>query len=217
MRRGVGAGNRVLLTLLGLILIAAGLAGAAISTGLAVGSGLLPAGLVPPADRSLMPQNFWDWTSTPAGAGSVSAIAVVIGLLALWWITAQIPRPRPSKPMRWQGDNGTGVTTCSPRSLSEIVEEQIERIPGVHKASVTLAGATTDPILEADITVDERCHLDTVVHRVTHQVCADIGTTTGGHVHTASLRFDVGRTSKEATSIELAPGGSPAPAVTQPS
>ncbi|MGW6936884.1 alkaline shock response membrane anchor protein AmaP [Lentzea sp. NPDC054927] len=124
--------NRFLLGLLGLILLAAGAAAAAVHLG-----------FVPRIDRDavLVPGTELPPTWVLV---VVAAAAVVIALLCLRWLIAQIPRRRVST-WRWADDAGaTRITTAT---AAAPFADEVTTYPGVRKVEVELTGPHTAPRL----------------------------------------------------------------------
>lgn len=157
MRQTAARVNRAWLIVIGLLVV---LAGAAV---VALGSGLLPGAIA-------------GWTSpqptgrvVSAAAGPVldrtwvvvliAAVGVVLGLLALAWLIAQIPRTNPAKPFRLHDDVRTGLTRCDPAVLARAVDAQVETLPGVRSAAAVIRGTADRPDLTVRVTAGVRTDL----------------------------------------------------------
>lgn len=119
--------NRTLLTLLGLLLLAAGVSGLAYGFG-AFGDGDHP--LLPQGVRDLAQDQAWFWWAVAAGC-------LVIALLALRWLLAQLHTDRVGR-VDLTSDDRDGLTTLHAGALTGAVETETEQLRGVVGASAHL-------------------------------------------------------------------------------
>jgi hypothetical protein len=141
----VGALNRTVLGLIGLLLLAAG------ALVVCAGFGVLPwpradTGLV--AGTGLPPT--WVWSV-------VAAAAVVVGLLALGWLAAQVPRGPRSRAWpvgSWSEHGRTHLTTAT--ALAPLLEE-LRAFPGVRSAGGELRGDPPGVLLVLALVVERTC------------------------------------------------------------
>lgn len=175
MRQTAARLNRAWLTILGILLLLAGLAVVLIGTGL-----LAPAAhAVGLAVSRPSPANHLFGAATAAAFALTwvvlvtALVAVVVGLLGLAWLAAQIPRSNEAKPFRLHDDAQTGLTRCDPSVISDAVEEQVRALPGVQSASAVLRGTTTRPDLTLKVTASDRTDLAQLLATLQNTVAAD--------------------------------------------
>ncbi|WP_394253155.1 hypothetical protein [Arthrobacter pityocampae] len=169
MRETAGKLNRTWLALLGIVALFLGVLGLLLASGAAarivsaLGLGMQPAG---PGDRAL-PEGFQDVFVAPVAAIIVTALAVIIGLLALGWLLAQIPKRHPARTFRLHAEDSVdGQTNCEPSVLADAVEADAEQLPGVTGASALLRGSASQPELNLDLKVDPRADVRSIIERV---------------------------------------------------
>jgi hypothetical protein len=127
--------NRTVLALLGLAALTAG--------GGVLAVGLLPAGTVPVAPTTpLLPAepSLPDWVPFAVAAG-----AVVVGVLALCWLLAQVPRRPDRRP--WRSGGSAGTTELRPASMADAAADDVAGYPGVERATAVLGGPRDRPRL----------------------------------------------------------------------
>ena len=172
--------NRVRLALLGLLLLAVGVAG------LLVAADLFDA---PAADSAILPEDLvdrWDryhpWNLVVVG---------VVALLLAWYgwriVRAQFRRGGGRAPMGdleyraaepGRQDAGRGRTTVRAAAISRGTEAALERVRGVERAIVGLFGSPYEPELRARLDVDANADL-TQVRRNVDAALERLATTTG--------------------------------------
>ncbi len=127
--------NRTLLLLAGLVLLVAGL--------FEIGSGL---GLIHLVSKhqglAVLAGQRAHWVGPAVFAG-----AAVIGLAALWWLIAQLPRRHRSVTWRVSANPDRGVTALAADAAAAPVAADIAGYPGVHGATARLAGPPRSPSL----------------------------------------------------------------------
>lgn len=127
MSSRVNGVNRSVLTLLGLVLLAAGGLGLAYSFG-AFGDGEHP--LVPQGMRDFTQDQPWFWWAVAGGC-------LLIALLALRWLLAQLQTDRVGR-VDLTTDDRDGLTTLHASALTNAVETETEQLRGVVGASAHL-------------------------------------------------------------------------------
>jgi len=138
--------NRVLLTILGLLLLAAGVYTLLRSWG-AFGDAAADDPLFTPAARDWVDRNQdWFW---PVMAG----LSTLLALLAVRWLLAQLRTDRPgNSDLAWS--TPTGRTRIRAGAISDAVSDDIESDPGVERAVVRMVGDEQHP--ELHVYVDAR-------------------------------------------------------------
>lgn len=127
MSSRVNGVNRTIEAFLGLVLLAAGGLGLALSFG-AFGSGRQP--LLPQGMRDVAREQPWFWWAVAGGC-------VVLALLGLRWLLAQLHTDRVGK-LDLTTDDRDGLTTVHAGALTEAVETEAETVRGVAGASASL-------------------------------------------------------------------------------
>ena len=127
MSSRVNGVNRTVITLLGLVLLAAAGLGLAYSFG-AFGDGEHP--LVPQEMRDFAQDQPWLWWAVAGGC-------LLIALLALRWLLAQLHTDRVSR-LDLTTDDRDGLTTLHAGALTDAVETETEQLRGVVGASAHL-------------------------------------------------------------------------------
>ena len=119
--------NRTVEALLGLVMLAAGALGLAVSFG-AFGDGDGP--LLPQGMRDVAKEQPWFWWVVAAGC-------LLLALLGLLWLLAQLRTDRVSR-MDLTTDDREGLTTVHTRALADAVESETESVRGVAGASASV-------------------------------------------------------------------------------
>ncbi|WP_199826312.1 alkaline shock response membrane anchor protein AmaP [Streptomyces sp. SBT349] len=159
--------NRVLIGLIGLLLIGVGLVALVGALDLPRRWGLwLPSGfswraphdvLLTHADRTQFRDHGWWWTVV------IGSLAVVM-LLSLWWLLAQVRRPRLTEVVVDSGD-GVGALLRG-RAMEEVVAAEAESLPGVERARVAIVGRRAQPRLRVGLLLTPQARPHEVVERL---------------------------------------------------
>ena len=197
MRQTAGTPNRIWLSVLGILLLAAG-------TAL-----LLQANGTLHALFSTAPA----WTSVVTGdlaalfaADSVAAImliiGVIIGVLGLLWIIAQIPRKNRAGAYRLHDEGSPEFTVCDPSVLAAAVEKQINTLPGVVTSAARLRGTARAPELSLKLTVNDRADVQDLIHRIQTSTLAELSYALEAPLQRSQLQIDIsGRTQSTGTVV----------------
>ncbi|WP_018655820.1 alkaline shock response membrane anchor protein AmaP [Actinomadura flavalba] len=159
--------NRTALTLLGLVLLLAGLAGLALGLGL-FGAGRADEAVLSDATRRFASGNAWYWYAVAAGA-------VVLALLGLGWLIAQGRRDKVSD-LALEPDPGNGTTKLSAKAVTNALEDEIEEYPGVRGAGARLGGSSARPKLFINVAYARDADLAGLRRRVTGDALAHVRT-----------------------------------------
>jgi hypothetical protein len=159
--------NRVLLGLAGLTLFCFGLAAVVAALDLPDRWGITPPSwwswrapddvLLTRADRRQWRDEGWWWPVLIGG------LAVLV-LLALWWLLAQLRRQRLAEVLVESGD-GVGALLRG-RALEDVVAAEVEALPGVERARVTLVGRRNQPRVRVGLLLAPQARPGTAVRRL---------------------------------------------------
>ncbi len=162
--------NRVLLTLIGLLLLALGLA-------------MLTAGFDLPRRWNFSLPSDWPWTSPhdvilsdadrtrwrseswwwPVVIGVLAVLVIVL----LWWLLAQLRRRRLGEVLVESGD-GEGALLRG-KALENVLEAEAASLQGVDKAAVRLTGRRTTPGAVMGVTLSAHAAPGPVLTRITDE------------------------------------------------
>jgi len=205
MRQTANGANRGWLTVLAILLLLAGVAGIAVTTGwgqrLATRAGVSLS--LPKASQRLFGSQTRQLLHTPAATAVVIAAGVVLFLLGLWWLIAQIPRSNPAKPFRLHDDAQRGLTRCAPSVLTDAVEQQIRNLPGVEKASAVLRGTAAQPELTLKVTAGDRTDIADLVRTIQGPVSNNLSQALDTQLSALALQLEVDAARKKTNHITL--------------
>lgn len=169
MRETAGKLNRTWLALLGIIALLLGLLGILLASGAAAGI-VAALGLgFQPADpeEPVLPDGSQTIFEPAAAALILTVLAAIVGLLALGWLLAQIPKRHQARTFRLHADDSTeGQTNCEPSVLAEAIEDDAEQLPGVTAANALLRGSASQPELNLDLKVDPKADVRTIIDQI---------------------------------------------------
>lgn len=138
--------NRIVLTVIGLLLFAIG------AVALVRGLGVYPlvfgdphAAVVDRPAREFAGRHLWFWVAL-AAATFVAAVA------ALCWFAAQWRR-HTARSLRWETGARDGVTTLPARALTDALRDDLSGDPSLRRAHARLTGGPENPRLRLDVTV----------------------------------------------------------------
>ncbi|SDF85592.1 hypothetical protein [Klenkia brasiliensis] len=155
---GAVRANRVVLAVLGLLLLAGGV------LVLLLGLGVLGAAR---ADLAVLPPGAavpgWTWPV-------VGAAGVLVAALSAWWLVVQSRTDRLAR-LRLEDADG-GRTVLEGAALTRALEEQVEAVPGVARASAHLSGTSAAPRLHLRVRLTGRADPAQVHRTVTGEVLA---------------------------------------------
>ncbi|GAA2631036.1 alkaline shock response membrane anchor protein AmaP [Streptomyces axinellae] len=138
--------NRVVTALIGLVLLALGLAVLCGGLGLPRSWGFsMPSGWpwTHGADVLLSDHNRTKWQDQGWWWPVVIAVLAVLLVLTLWWLLAQLRRRRLREVLIDSGDGGGAQLRG--RAMEDVIAAEAEALPGVDRARVTLTGRRTRP------------------------------------------------------------------------
>lgn len=186
MRHHAGAMNRTWLIILGIVLLAAGAASILFSAGL---MNSWSGGNLAGAEDPVLADGPGALDAVPAAAVLVGGI--ILGLLALWWILAEVPRRRAATSYRLHEDPARGITRCDPAVLAAAVEDDAGSLPGVVDSTALLRGTAESPDLALRLILNERADVQEALRQVRTDVLANLSRALEVPLHTAGVALEV--------------------------
>jgi hypothetical protein len=151
--------NRIMLTLLALVLTAAGVAGALAGFGV-FGQATKHDVLISGQLRNYFGRHGdWLWPV-------IAVVAAIIALLALRWLLALLFSTDRAGDLPLTGDRSAGRTTLSAAALTDAVSSEIDSYPGVDSARARLIGDPLAPTLVISATLEESANLPGLRRRI---------------------------------------------------
>lgn len=189
MRTVSAARNRTLLLILGLLLLAEGIGLTLLATGAAAALGGGASGLPGPTATvgSLL---------GPAGQYLFAigvAVTVLAVLFGLWWLLHQIPGKPRTTTYRLAGDPENGSVEVDPGVLARAVQDQLDAVPGIEKASVSLLGSARQPEAVVNVTIGPTVPVDWALERVYGEALRDLRTALETPLTHVALQLDAAR------------------------
>ncbi|MGW3626673.1 alkaline shock response membrane anchor protein AmaP [Streptomyces sp. NPDC000880] len=176
--------NRVLLGVAGLVLLCGGGAVLAAGAGWPVPSWWPWDGpsdvLLSEADRDRWRDEGWWWPAVIAG------LAVLL-LLALWWLLAQLRRPRLTEVLVDSGD-GEGALLRG-RALEGVLEGGAQSLDGVSRAHVTLTGRRNAPEAQVGLLLEPHASPGETLTRLAEEAVGQARDSAGLTVLPAEVRL----------------------------
>lgn len=197
MRQTAGTLNRIWLTILGILVLAAGTAL------LLQASGTLHTLLnTAPSGTSVVTGDLQAFFAPQWVAALVLIIGVIIGVLGLLWIIAQIPRRNTAGAYRLHDDGSRGFTLCDPSVLATAVEKQINTLPGVVTSAALLRGTANAADLTLKVAVNDRADVRDVIHRIQTSTLPELSNALEAPLQRSRLQIDIsGRTQSTGTVV----------------
>ena len=152
--------NRVIIGLVGLILLAAGVAGLLAAFGV-FGSTLEDEAVLSGRVDRFTERQDWFWPV-------LAALTGIIALLALWWLIAQLRTDR-LRGINLRPSGRDGQTYLHGDAITGAIEEEVESYRGVSRTRARLSGTRTAPRLTLVVTLDGRVGVGEIRHRVEEQ------------------------------------------------
>ena len=150
--------NRTVLTLLGLLLTAAGAVALATAFGL-FGRRLSDQPVLGPTVEDFVESNRWFWPAVAIAGG-------LLALLCLWWLLLQTRSNRIGE-LRLVTGPQSGHTDLTTRALTHALIDEIEGYHGVTRATAHLSGKSAAPELSLTVALDGRVGPADIHRRIT--------------------------------------------------
>ncbi|MEG9248465.1 alkaline shock response membrane anchor protein AmaP [Arthrobacter sp. Soc17.1.1.1] len=198
MRYTAGRLNRVWLTIIGIILLGGGAMATGIGLGVLDGAALY--GLrAPGQDQPVLLLAGDD----PVLAGVLTAVGTILGLLAVLWLLAQVPRKRGASTLKLEDPDGRGLTVLRPTLLEDAISSRVEELDDVTGAKAVVRGSSRTP--DITIRVITTCHADIprVVRDVEERIRHDLQETLGQEPAALAIGVDVRADSKKDGTVTL--------------
>ncbi|MHA7210434.1 alkaline shock response membrane anchor protein AmaP [Arthrobacter sp. MDT1-65] len=201
MRYTAGRLNRVWLTITGIILLGGGALATAI--GLGVLDGALPGALsglrAPDRDQPVLLLTGGD----PVLAGVLTAAGTVLGILAVLWLLAQVPRKRGASTLKLEDPDGRGLTVLRPTLLEDAISSRVGELDDVTGAKTVVRGSSRTP--DVTVRVVTTCHADIprVLRDVEERIRHDLRETLGREPAALAIGVDVRADPKKDGSVTL--------------
>ncbi|GAA3763596.1 alkaline shock response membrane anchor protein AmaP [Salinactinospora qingdaonensis] len=142
--RGPARGNRWGLALVGLVLVASGLAALAVGLGL-LGRARASAPLLGGAVTDTLGQAWVPYAAV--------VLAVVVALLALWWMVRQ-GRDDTVRRLRVEPEPAAGITEMRSSTACDAFEDEVADYPGVRRARARMTESRSQPQVRLDLVLD---------------------------------------------------------------
>lgn len=186
MKHTAGTLNRTWLAILGFLLLAAGV------LGLLQGSGTLQSMFpTPQPGAKVVSGELHPFFAQPWVVALLLVISVILGVLALAWMIAQVPRRNLTQKYRLHLDSTQGRTTCEPSVLASAVVEQINALPAVVTSSALLRGTADQPDVALKITVNDGADIRELLRALERSILTDLSAALQAPLQRWSLELDV--------------------------
>lgn len=157
--------NRTALTVFGLLLLAAGVAGLLASVGTFGKSFSHTALFDNRVSRYFGQQGTWLWAV-------IATAAAVLALLALRWLYVLVTSTDRAGDLTVRGDRSNGRTVLRPAALAAAVQSEIATYRGVESVKARVLGDPTHPHLVVTATLAAAAELTAVKHRIESEALA---------------------------------------------
>lgn len=169
MHRRTARGNRLGLAVVGVLLLAGGLALVAAQRGL-FGSGSTDYVFYSDSAAKFVSDNS-SWLWPVAGV-----VAVLFGLVFLRWLVVQVRTDTVRRlPLDSDGESqGSGRTSLEAGAVTGAVEDDLEQVRGVRSARANLTGPPDDPSLWVTVTTDSDADLGRIRRHLAEVTVPDL-------------------------------------------
>ena len=194
MRQYAGTLNRGWLSFLGALGLLGGLYALLASVGILPGPEM---GNKVDADQF---SSFVDRTEAVVG---IALLGIIIGVLALAWLIAQIPRANTARPIRFHDDATRGLTLCDPKAITAAVEDDVRSLASVTSADAVLRGTAAAPELIVRVGVDDRADMETLMQELRTDVVGNFTTAMGTSPSLLGVKLEVERVKRTTDSVTI--------------
>lgn len=201
MKRASSATNRIILTLVGLLLTLAGLGWALVLAepflGLAEQMGLaVPSGRI----FTLPITGVW-------AALALGVVGLIVAVLGAWFALRQIPARTSVSAYTWHPstDQAQGTTSVDASALSQAIADDATGLSGVAQTKVVLFGAAASPEMLMQLTIDDRADIHSVLTSLEKAVIPNAQEAIGTPLHHVGIRIRTGGHADSVSTVEIVP------------
>lgn len=197
MRILAGGLNRAWLTVIGLVLLIAGVGW------LLVASGLLASAhprLAPEATPLRGAAGLLDQPWAPAAMIVAAALLVLLGLS---WLARQVPRRQQAPTLQFHDDARQGVTLMESSVFSDAVARDVEDLEHVTAARALLRGSRAEPELILRVTVNERAEAQEVIDAIAGSVLPRAAEALGAPFADVGIELALTRQSRKSGQVRV--------------
>ncbi|MEO8220930.1 MAG: hypothetical protein ABI563_09115 [Specibacter sp.] len=196
MRQTAGTLNRTWLTILGVLILTAGIAVLLQTTGI-----LQTFTASPPAGAKIVTGELHPFFAQQWLVLLILLMGVLVGVLALLWIIAEVPRKNTADSYRLHLSGTQGRTTCEPAVLATALENQINTLPDVVSSSVLLRGTADEPDLTLKVTVNDRADIRALLRHLERTTFSELSTALEAPLYKRRVQIDVSAKSQSAGTV----------------
>lgn len=199
MRATHGGSNRVILTLLGLVLLLAGAGWLLVNLEPTLGVwSALGLQAPDPTGRVLdLPITGW------RGALLLGGLALVALVIGLWLALRQVPSTDAVSSYTWTPPDQNGSTKVEATALGQAIADDALHLTGVAGAKVLLFGAAVSPELLIQVTVDDRSHIPSVLRSLEEVVLPNAQDAIGTDLRHVGIRVRTGGRAESAAQVAI--------------
>ena len=201
MRQTAGTLNRTWLAILGLLVLAAGLTAVLQAAGTL--QTIIP---TPPPGTKIVTGDLHAFFAQPWLLILFLSVSVFVGILALLWIIAQVPRKNLATSYHLQQEGTHGRTNCEPSVLAAAVREEINSLPEVVTSSVLIRGTAEEPDLTLKVTVNDQADIRALLRHLEKKTFVDLSIALEEPLHQRRVQIDVS-TRTQTTGTATQPAG----------
>lgn len=198
MRYTAGRVNRVWLIITGGIL----LIGGALAT--AIGLGLLEESTVgglraPGRDEPVLVPSAGDQML----AGVLVAAGLGLGILAVLWLLAQVPRKHGASTVKLEDPDSKGLTLVDPALLEGAISDRVGELDAVTGARTVVRGSSRTPDITVRATTTCQADIPSVVGDIEQRIRQDLRTSLGREPASLAIEIDVTAAPKKQGSVTV--------------
>ncbi|WP_394249039.1 Asp23/Gls24 family envelope stress response protein [Arthrobacter pityocampae] len=198
MRHTAGRLNRAWLIITGSILLAGG--ALAVATGLGLLEGRSLSGLrAPGRDQPVLAPAAGDQVL----AGALLAAGLVLGILAVLWLLAQVPRKHGASTVKLEDPDGKGLTLVEPALLEDAISARIEELDDVTGARTVIRGSSRTPDITVRATTTCDAAIPYVVADIEQRIRHDFRASLGQEPASLAIEVDVRAAPKRQSSVTV--------------
>ncbi|WP_434995193.1 hypothetical protein [Arthrobacter sp. Ld5] len=198
MRHTAGRLNRVWLIITGSILLAGGALATAIGLGLLEGLTLAGA-RAPERDQPVLVASAGD----PILAGVLTGAGAILGILAVLWLLAQVPRKHGASTLKLEDPDRRGLTVLEPALLEDAISGRVGELHDVTGARTVVRGSTRTPDITVRATTTCQADIPSVVGDIEQRIRQDLRASLGREPASLAIEIDVRAAPKKQSSVTV--------------